>query len=176
MANLSSNPWSFTPSDVVTTAVTSLTLNADGTVTAVVGATAAFAAGNDVTIAGNTSVSGLYNRLYSILVVVNGTTATLVPSRAIPAGTGAAGATGNMILTNYPNEVRIEDISWQSAAGSVLAAADVLTIFDREGNLLWSAVVPTAPSSFSQNRGKLFWVNGIAIQAMGHGVVLVTVN
>jgi hypothetical protein len=42
MANLTSNPWSFLQTDVISSPITSLTLNTDGTVTAVVTSTAAF--------------------------------------------------------------------------------------------------------------------------------------
>jgi len=177
--NISANPWTFVPADVVTTTITSLTLNADGTVTAVVGATAAFAVENDVTVAFNTSLAGIYNGMYEVLVVVNATTLTLVPATPLPAGTGAAGATGNLGLVQYNTEVRAEDISWQSTAAplavSTITTGDSLVITDRAGNLIWSAV-GVAGTSFSQNRGKIFWVNGLTFFAMTHGIVLITVN
>jgi hypothetical protein len=100
----------------------------------------------------------------------------------IPAGTGAAGATGNIGLCQWPTETRVEDISWQSTAApfpnpSVIGASDTLLITDRASNLIWSAVAPTAAgTSFSQNRGKIFWVNGVTFFALTHGVVLMTVN
>jgi len=181
--NISANPWSFVPADVITTTITSMTLNADGTVTAVVASTAAFVQGNQVTAAFNTSLAGIYNGFYTVLSVTNGTTMVLVQGQVplrIPAGTGAAGATGVIGLTNYPNFVRAEDISWQSTAApltvSAIAAGDSLVITDRNGILIWSAVGPAVLGSFSQNRGKIFWVQGLTFMALTHGVVLITVN
>jgi hypothetical protein len=182
--NISANPWSFVPGDVNTTTITSMTLNGDSTVTAVVAATAGFVQGNPVTAAFNTSLAGIYNGFYVVKSVTNATTMVLdqdrLPTR-IPVGTGAAGATGNIGFCQWPTETRIEDISWQSsgapAAVSVIAASDVLVITDRAGNPIWFSVAPVAAgTSFSQNRGKIFWVNGVTIFAMTHGIVLMTVN
>ena len=178
--NISANPWSFVPGDVNTTTITSMTLNADTSVTAVVAATGGFAAGNPLTAAFNTSLAGIYNRFYIVTNIVNGTTMTLQPTQPITPGTGAAGATGNIGFCQWPEETRIEDISWQSTAApltvSAIASGDSLVITDRAGNVIWSAVGPTTTGSFSQNRGKIFWVNGLTFFAMTHGIVLMTVN
>ena len=181
--NISANPWSFVPGDVNTTTITSMTLQTDGTVVAVVAATAGFAQGNPVTAAFNTSLAGIYNGFYIVKSITNGTTMVLdqdhIPFR-VPAGTGAAGATGNIGFCQWPTETRVEDISWQSTAAplavSSIVAGSSLVITDRAANLIWSAVGPTTLGSFSQNRGKIFWVNGVTIFALTAGVVLMTVN
>jgi len=175
VANLKSNPWSFLQTDVVTSTVTSLTLNGDTTVTAVVASTAAFAQGNDITIADNTSVSGLYNGFYTIKQITNGTTMVLDQGNIppfVPAGTAAAGATGSASLCQYPNWVRAEDIKWDKVAN-----AASLDIRDRNGNIVWQATQPAAgPPNW--NRGKVFWINGLTLLSVGTApsVLLITVN
>jgi hypothetical protein len=177
MANLKSNPWSFLQTDVVTTTVTSLTLNADTTVTAVVAATGSFAAGNDVTVADNTSASGVYNGFYSIISITNGTTMVLQQGNVppfIPAGTGAAGATGSVSLCQYPNWVRAEDMKWDKVVTS--ASLDVR---DRNGNIVWQATQPsTANVPPNWNRGKVFWINGLTLLSIGNApsILMITVN
>ena len=188
MANISSNPWSFVPADVQTQTISTITLNADGTVTLVgTGALpAAMLQDTWVTTIGVTNAA--YNMGYKILSVTNATTIVLIPMDPdslqayvgrIPVGT-AASAGGTVGVNQYNAMVRAEDISWQSTAAplavSSIASGDSLVITDFEGNLIWSAVGPTTTGSFSQNRGKIFWVNGITIFAMTHGVVLITVN
>lgn len=177
MANTRSNPWSFAQTDVVTTTVTSLTLNGDTTVTAVVAATAAFAAGNDVTVADNTSVGGAYNGFYSIISITNATTMVLQQGTVppfIPAGTAAAGATGSLSVCQYPNMVRAEDIKWDKVAASA-----VLDVRDRNGNIVWQATQPSTinvPPNY--NRGKVYWINGLTLLSVGTApsILLITVN
>lgn len=177
MANLRSNPWSFLQTDVVTTTVTSLTLNTDTTVTAVVAATGSFAQGNDITIADNTTSSGIYNGFYSVKQIVNGTTMILDQGNVppfVPAGTGAAGATGSASLCQYPNWVRAEDIKWDKVAASAS-----LDIRDRNGNIVWQATQPsTANVPPNYNRGKVFWINGLTLLSVGTApsILLITVN
>src|SRR5690242_1990559 len=166
MANIRSNPWSFLQTDVVSTAVTSLTLNADTTVTAVVTSTTGIVQNRPVTVADNTSVSGAYNGFYVVQVVVNGTTLILQQGNVppfVPAGTAAAGATGTLSLCQYPNWVRAEDIKWDKVAASAS-----LDIRDKNGNIVWQATQPsTANVPPNYNRGKVFWINGLTLISVG---------
>lgn len=178
MSNLATNPWSFLQTDVVASAITSLTLNADGTVTAVVGSTTGIVAGNFVTVGDNTTAAGVYNWFYQVLAVVNATTLTLTPSfqqpAHIPAGTGAGGATGTLALNQYPNWVRAEDIKWDLVPPSA-----TLDVRDRNGNPVWKASQPaTAGSPPNYNRGKVFWINGLSLFSVGTApaILFVTVN
>lgn len=176
MSNIASNPWSFLQTDVVTSATTSLTLQPDGTVVAVVAATAAFATGNFVTVSDATLA--VYNWFYQILSITNGTTMVLAPSFAqpphIPAGTGAAGAAGAVSVCQYSSWVRAEDIKWDNVAPSA-----VLDVRDRNGNPVWKATQPsTANVPPNYNRGKVFWINGLTLLSVGTApsILFVTVN
>lgn len=170
--NITSNPWSFVAADVVKQAITSVTLNSDGTVTLVCASTTAFLPGGGVTIIDTTAGSGAYNGFYS---VISGATTTyiLAPqiAKGIPAGTGAGGAVGSALLCQYSADVRIEDLSWQNVPVSA-----TLDVRDRNGNVMWQAASALA-SSYSQNRGKLFWVHGLSLAILTTPSVLIaTVN
>jgi len=174
--NIGANPWSFTSADIASgtiTGATGLTLNADGTVT--ITTTAAF---NFSGVTGGPpqlwfTVIGAANAAYiggyKLLVGASGGTSfTMKPLFTIPAGTAQSGS-GTLALSLWPWNVRIEDISWQNAA----AAGNALDIRDFQGNPLWQA---TAVAAGTQNRGKLFWVQGITPITIAAGVVLVTVD
>jgi hypothetical protein len=174
MANLTSNPWSFTSADVVSaTPVASpngLILNADGTVTLTT--TAPFAVTvNATTSAWVTVISATaaaYNGFYKVLIGSGGTVFTLAPQFSIPAGTAASGG-GTVAVNLYNAYVRIEDLSWQKPS----ALGDTLDLRDRNGNILWQA---SASGAGQQNRGKLFWCNGITPIVITSGVVIATIN
>lgn len=176
MANIGTNPWSFTSADVASatiTAATGLTLNPDGTVTLTC---AAFTFNTNgvppalwFTVINATNA--LYNGWYKLLVGVSGgTTFTMLPQFVIPAGTAQSGS-GTVAQCLWPWQIRAEDISWQNAP-----ASGVLDIRDRSGNPEWQATNPTATIG-SQNRGKLFWVNGFTpILIPSASVVIITVD
>lgn len=169
MANLATNPWSFTSADVVVgtiTAATGLTLNADGTVTLTTTGAFGVNAGDSVTVIG--AALAAYNGFYKVLIGAAGTTFTLAPQFSIPAGTAQSGS-GTAAKCLYNAYVRMEDISWQNAN----AAGQTLDLRDRNGNIIWQA---TSTAAGSQNRGKLFWVNGFTPITISSGVVLITIN
>lgn len=174
MANLTSNPWSLTSADVVSaTPVASpngLVLNADGTVTLTT--TGPFAVTVSATVSAWVTVIGATNALYSgfykVLIGSGGTAFTLAPQFAIPVGTGGSGG-GTVAVNLYNAYVRIEDISWQKPS----ALGDLLDLRDRNGNVLWQA---SASGAGQQNRGKVFWVNGITPVVIASGIVIITVN
>lgn len=170
--NLATNPWSFTGADVQVQTINTITLNADGTVT-VVGVgnlTVGMVQDAFVTIVGVTNA--LYNGFYKIIAVTAADTAILQPLQSDgqkpPAGT-AASAAGTIILTQWRDNERIEDLSWQN----ITSAGDKLIVYDRNGFLLWSA---TGYAAGFQNRGKLFWCHGFAIAQMDSGTLLATIN
>jgi hypothetical protein len=181
MAQLTNNPWSYQTADIAIatiTGATGLTLNADGTVSITTTGALTFNATADsntaFTVFGATSA--LYNGFYTRISGASGASAFVMqPNFVIPAGTAQSGG-GTIAQVLYRNRVRMEDISWQSTTGSVLVATDTLELRDRNGNIIWNAIVPTGPSSFSQNRGKIYWVSGLVPTVLTHGIVLMTVN
>ncbi len=177
MANLASNPWSFTSADPATAAITSATLNADGTVTVVsaaltFNATAESNLGFTIINASLAAYNGFYNR---VIGNSGGTSFTLQPQFSIPAGTAAAGAAGTIAQCLYRSQVRIEDMSWQGLASATTGSLDIR---DRMGNIIWqSALSGSATSNGYQNRGKVFWVDGFTpITMAANTVLIVTVN
>lgn len=174
MSNISINPWSILNTDPATaaiTALTGLTLNADGTVTITSGAltfnTTFVTPARWFTVIGATNP--LYNGFYTLIVGASGGTSfTMQPNFSIPAGTAQSGG-GTLAQCLYPWQVRVEDLSWQNAS----AAGQLLDLRDRTGGILWQA---TSTAAGSQNRGKLFWVQGITPITIQSGVVLATIN
>lgn len=172
MANVATNPWSFTTTDVATgaiTAATGLTLNPDGTVTVTTTAALNFTTnpekGWTVINPTNLAYRGFYIRLTG---VTGGTSFVLVPQFKIPAGTAQSGA-GTLAECLWRDNARFEDMSWQDEG----AAGQRLILYDSNGFLLWSA---TAFGAGFQNRGKLFWVHGLTPLEVDSGNILVTVN
>lgn len=172
--NIASNPWSFAVGDPAVASITpatGMTLNANGTVTLTTTGAYNFNAAISTSY-GFTAINvanALYNGYYKLLSGASGgTTFTLVPQFAIPAGTAASGS-GTIIQCAYPWQIRCEDISWQN----VVAAGDVLDLRDRSGNIIWQA---KGQSAGQQNRGKIFWVNGLSPNTIASGVVLMTIN
>jgi hypothetical protein len=112
---------------------------------------------------------------YKVIAVPSATTALLENLSSPTSGRGftgvvAASGGGTMLINQVQQNVRAEDISWQNAA-----AGATLSILDRNGNVIWTASSALAESG-SQNRGKIMWVDGITLQTLSSGTVLVTVN
>lgn len=173
MANIATNPWSFTDTDVAAepiTAATGLTLNADGTVTITTTVGLTFVTGlpeYGFTVTG--AALAAYNGFYKRITCASGASSFLMaPQFSIPVGTAQSGS-GTLIQAQWRDNERIEDMSWQDIA----AAGNRLIIYDRNGFLLWSA---TGYAAGFQNRGKLFWCHGLAIAQMDAGTLLVTIN
>lgn len=167
MANIASNPWSLTSADVVVSTPNAITLNADGTVSVTTAAAHNLVAGNGATLIGVTPAA--YNGFYFVLAAPTGTTLTLVPQFSIAAGTGVGTVFGTLAKCLYNAQIRVEDISWQSP-GTI---GDLLDLRDRMGNIVWQC---KAASVNGQNRGKVFWINGLSPVAVTSGIVLITVN
>lgn len=176
MANIGANPWSFTSTDVASaaiTAATGLTLNADGTVTITCAAltfnTNGVPPARWFTVINATLPA--YNGEYVLVTGVSGATSfVMVPQFTIPAGTAQSGS-GTLAQCLWPWEIRMEDISWQNAP-----ASGVLDIRDRSGNPEWLATNNTATVG-TQNRGKLYWDNGITpILLPASSILIITVD
>ena len=173
MAQITNNPWSYISTDIASaaiTAVTGLTLNADGSVT-ITSAALTFNATAEsnlgFTVIGATAPA--YNGFYTRLSGASGATSFIMqPNFAIPTGTAQSGA-GTLAQVLYRNRVRVEDISWQNAA----AAGNTLDLRDRNGNVVWQA---TATGAGSQNRGKVYWVSGLVPITLTAGIVIITIN
>jgi hypothetical protein len=190
--NLASNPWSFISTDVLTsTAAASptgmiqqgTTPNGPGLAAVLYTATGAhgLVAGQRVTYVGDTN--GRFLGFYQVVNVPSATTALLAnissPTSGLPFNTIiAASGGGTMLVNQWPWMVRAEDISLQ-ATGAMTPGE--LLIVDRNGNPVWDAAIVAStqglPNPNSQNRGKLMWIDGITLQSVPAGVIiLVTIN
>lgn len=177
MANFSANPWSIVPTDPATATIaaspTGLVLNADGTVTITTSGGLTFnttvGPANWFTVINATNP--VYNGFYRLIPgggYSGGTVWQMSPQFPIAAGTAASGG-GTLAQCLYPRRIRIEDISWQQVA----AAGQILNFVDKNGNPLWLA---TAPTDLQQNRGKLFWVEGLTPIELDSGIALLTIG
>jgi hypothetical protein len=164
--NIATNPWSFTNADQATTvAISSIVNNGDS-------ALVTTASAHGYTLFQNVSIQGTtiagYANGYKVLSIPSTTTYTikLLPNQILLANNGA---NGNSLSVAYPYKVRIEQIAWQGPT-----AAGTLTITDTNGNLIWTYVASAADQVFTY--GKVYWVDGLVMNSIPTGTVIITVN
>jgi hypothetical protein len=167
MAQIQTNPWSFTSADVATSvAISSIAPNgASALVTT--GAAHGLALYQPVSLQGITGAGAIYNNGYKVTGIPS--TTTFLIDLLIPLGNPASGASGNVLTVAYYPKLRAEQIQWSGAA-----AADVLTLTDTNGNLIWTYTAGATDGVYTY--GKVFWVDGLVINALPHGTLLMTVN
>lgn len=192
--NIASNPWSFTSADVASsTAIASpggmvqqgtvLGQQALGAVLYTSTAAHNLSVGQHVTYIADTN--GRFLGHYVVVAVPSATTALLAnlssPTSGSPFNTViAASGGGTMLVCQYPQMVRAEDLSIQATVAAPTAGE--LVLLDKNGNLVWEANITvgggtTGPTPPSQNRGKVMWVDGVTLQTVPVGVVLlITIN
>lgn len=179
--NIATNPWTFVAGDVPTPSTPAASpggLVQQGSNLAAVLLTTTGAhglvAGQFITIIGTTG--GRFLGWYKVIAVPSGTTALLAnlssPTSGQPFKTVLAGDGGGSVLVNQIQQnVRAEDISWQS-----VPVTATLILRDRNGLIFWQASSALAQSN-AQNRGKVMWIDGITLDTITTpSVVLVTVN
>jgi hypothetical protein len=184
--NISSNPWSFTSADVVAAVTPTASPNglvqsgapALGTVTLTTTGAHGLSAGQYVMILGTTN--GRFVGLYKVAGIVSATVALLTnissPANGQPFSTVLAGDGGGSVFVNTVQQmVRAEDMSIQATSST--PTAGLLLVSDRNGNIVWEAQLPSTAPTGSQNRGKVMWVDGLTLQSIPAGwVLLVTIN
>jgi hypothetical protein len=170
MANITANPWSFTNSDVKSSAISGLSQHTENSQLLDLTTSAAhnIAANGFATIIGTTPAS--FVGLYKALVVPTSTTATLKRIAGTPLASGLTWTSGgNVLIPSYVGPVRGEDMSWQDAN----AANDQITVYSAYGTLVWDTIAPTKGN---YSRGKPFWIIGIAPATISSGTLFLTVN
>lgn len=165
MAQIASNPWSFVSADqAASVAITSIVSNG---FTALVTTSSA----HGLTEKQNVSLQGCtttpaYNGGYKVLSAP--TTTTFFIQLTQP-NLAANGANGNVLTVAYPYKIRAEQIIWSaSAAGTV-------TLTDTNGNTVWTYTTASddpEPTTY----GKVYWIDGLVINALPNGTLSVTVN
>lgn len=165
MAQIQTNPWSFLPADqAASVAITSIAgLGASALVTT---AAHGYVLYQNISIQGVTGAGAIYNGGYKVLGIPSAT--TFLIGLNIPR-TVASGAVGNSLTVAYPDMIRCEQIQWSGAG-----AGDVLILRNTPGNLIWTYTAPTADAVYTY--GKVYWVDGLVINALPSGTLLMTIN
>jgi len=166
MANLSTNPWSFTNADqAASVAITSI-VNKGASALVTTSGAHGLSVASKISIQGQTVVPG-WNNGYRVLSVPS-TTTFYIPVDPAKSALGNGGAVGNVLTAAYLDKIRIEQLVWQDAT------AAQLTITDTNGNVIWSQLPPSVGVTYTY--GKLYWVDGIVINALPAGTLLATIN
>ena len=118
-----------------------------------------------ISLQGITGAGKVYNGGYEVLSIPS-TTTFLIPLNT--PNLAASGAVGNVLTVAYPYKIRAEDMSWQDAT-----AAGTISLTDTNGNQIWKA---TAPTTGNYSRTKPYWIDGLVINALPSGTLLITVN
>lgn len=112
------------------------------------------------------AVAGYANG-YKVLSIPSTTTflVALLPNQILLAN---AGAGGNSLSVAYPYKVRIEQLIWQDAT------AAQLTVTDTNGFIVWSYLPAAIGGVYTY--GKLYWVDGLVLNALPAGILQATIN
>jgi hypothetical protein len=163
--NIATNPWSFTNADQATSVAISSIVNNGASALVTTGAAHGYTLYENISLQG-AAVAG-YDNGYKVLSIPS-TTSFLVALEANQILLANAGAGGNSLTVAYPYKVRVEQMVWLDPS------AAQLTITDTNGNPVWSYLPPATGDVFTY--GKLFWIDGIVINALPAGTLQVTVN
>jgi hypothetical protein len=163
MANIQTNPWTFTNADqAVSTAITSIVNNG---ASALVTATAhGLAANAKISLQGVTPAG--WNGGYRVQAVPSANTFLIsVPDGKLTLAN--AGATGNVLTAIYLDMVRAEQLLWDTSGAGTLLVTNIV------GNIIWNptAVAGQGPYTY----GKTFFVEGLVLNTIPSGVLQITI-
>jgi hypothetical protein len=156
--DLRGNPWSFVAADQSTSiAITSIVRNGQGS--ALVTAAAHGHLQDDFISIQGTTILG-WQKGYRILSVptVNTFLVGITPDQYLLANNGA---NGNVLTLIYRELIDVTQMLWDGPT-----AADVLSLTDQFGRLVWN---PTAVTGGSYTYMKAFPINGLVINALPSG-------
>jgi hypothetical protein len=166
MAQIAENPWSWVAADQATSvAITSITPNGITSATVVTGSAHGFSLYENISIQGTTIVG--WRGGYEVLAIPS-TTSFIIAMEGWQALLAANGANGNVFTVAYPYKVRIEQMVWQDSTAAQLTVTSV------NGAPVWSYLPPAAGDVFTS--GKLFWVDGLVLNALPAGTLYATIN
>jgi hypothetical protein len=164
LANVQTNPWSFVPADQAVSKAISSIVSQGASALVTTSAAHGLADRQNISIQAATDVPA-YNGGYKAQVL--NATQFYIPQ--VAPNLAANGANGNVLTVAYPYKVRIEQLVWQKAA-----SGDTLTITDTNGNPVWEQTASAVDQTYTY--GKLYWVDGLVLNVLTSGIVLVTVN
>lgn len=162
--DLRGNPWSFTSTDAATsTAITSIVRNNQGS--ALVTSTAHGRAVNDFISIQGTTIQR-WQKGYRVIGVPSANTflVDITPDQYLLANNGA---NGNVLSLIYRELIEVTQMLWDGPT-----AADVLSLTDQFGRLVWN---PTAVTGGSYTYMKAFPINGLVINALPSGKLQISI-
>jgi hypothetical protein len=167
MANIKTNPWSFTNADQAASVAISSIASAGYSSLVTTGSAHGLSLNQQISLQGCTTTPA-YNGGYSVQSIPS--TTTFLIAQVIP-NLAANGANGNVLTVAYPFKVRIEQMSWVAAP-----ASSTLLITDTNGNIVWTYTTSsTADQVYTY--GKLYWVDGLVMNTVpSASTVLATIN
>jgi hypothetical protein len=173
MAEQGQNPWSFTSADVLTATIAASPTGLISSAGGIVNLTTTGAHGLSTTVQQWVTIINptlaAYKGFYKVLSVPSTTTAILYSenfryNQTILAASGG----GTMILNQWNQNIRAEDMSWLNGT-----ATNEIIVLTKDGNVIWDAIAPTTGT---YSRSKPFWIAGLSIQALPSGTLTITIN
>ena len=163
MANIVTNPWTFTAADQATSIAITSIVN-QGASALVTAAAHGLLANAPISIQG-ASPSG-WNGGYKIQAVPTVNTFLI----AVPdwkRTLANAGAAGFVVTAAYLDMVRAEQLLWDTAAAGTLLVTNLV------GNIIWNptAVIGQGPYTY----GKTFFVEGLILNTIPSGTLQITI-
>lgn len=169
MAQIATNPWSFTSTDQASSVAISSIASVGYSSLVTTGSAHGLSINQNVSLQGCTTTPA-YDGGYKVLSVPSTTTFLIAQTQP---NLAANGANGSVLTVAYPFKVRIEQIQWSNPTSNT-----TLTITDTNGDTIWTYTSATVASgaSPSSTYGKVYWVDGIVLNALPNGTVLMTIN
>jgi len=167
MADLRGNPWSFLTTDQAATAnITSITRNGQGSaLVQLAGALTGLAKNIFISIQGTTILGWQKGyRVVDLGTAANSFLVDITPDQYLLANNGANGAVFTMA---YRELIDVTQMLWDGPT-----AADVLSLTDQFGRLVWK---PTAVTGGSLTYMKAFPIDGLVINAIPSGILQVSI-
>jgi len=164
MAQIATNPWSFTSADVAVSVTITSIAGQGNSALVTTSAAHGFTLYENISIQAVTGAGAIYNNGYKVLGIPS--TTTFLVQTPTPLFV-TSGAVGSVYTVAYPYKIRCEQIQWSAAAGT-------LTLTDTNGNLIWTYTTPGADDYYTY--GKVYWVDGLVINALPAGTLIMTVN
>jgi hypothetical protein len=168
MAQIQVNPWDFTVADVATTVGITSIVNNGASALVTTASAHGYTINQKISIQG-TAVAG-YIGGYRPLSIPS-TTTYLIQLTGNQINLANGGASGNSLSAAYLDKIRIEQALWNNPT-----AAATLLITDTNGFTIWNPTAGAAGTVGPYTYGKLYWVDGLVINALPNGNLQLTVN
>lgn len=168
MAQISTNPWSFTNADQATTVAISSIVSNGNSALVTTAAPHGYVLQQAVSIQGTTTVGWVGG--YRVLSIPS-TTTYLIQTEQDQINLAANGASGNSLSAAYLPMIRCEQILWNNPT-----AAATLLLTDTNGNIVWNPTAGAAGTVGPYTYGKVYWIEGLVINALPNGNVQLTIN